>query len=46
MERVMGFEPTTSSLGSWRSTPELHPHGYKMTNLGVPVNAIRERGQA
>ena len=25
MERVMGFEPTTSSLGSWHSTAELHP---------------------
>jgi hypothetical protein len=26
MERVMGFEPTTSCLGSKRSTAELHPH--------------------
>ena len=26
MEREMGFEPTTSSLGSWHSTTELHPH--------------------
>ena len=25
LERVMGFEPTTTSLGSWCSTPELHP---------------------
>ncbi|VTZ58998.1 hypothetical protein EMEDMD4_10174 [Sinorhizobium medicae] len=25
MERVIGIEPTTSSLGSWRSTTELHP---------------------
>ena len=24
-KRVMGFEPTTSSLGSWHSTAELHP---------------------
>ena len=24
----MGFEPTTSSLGSWHSTTELRPHGY------------------
>jgi hypothetical protein len=26
LERVMGFEPTTSCLGSKRSTTELHPH--------------------
>src|SRR5262249_38744955 len=25
-ERAMGFEPTTSSLGSWHSTTELRPH--------------------
>ncbi len=25
MEREMGFEPTTSSLGSWHSTTELLP---------------------
>ncbi len=25
-ERVTGFEPVTSSLGSWHSTTELHPH--------------------
>ena len=25
MERVMGFEPTTSSLGRKHSTAELHP---------------------
>lgn len=27
MERVMGFEPTTSTLATWCSTPELHPRG-------------------
>ena len=26
MERVMGLEPTTSSLARKRSTAELHPH--------------------
>ncbi len=26
LERVMGIEPTTYSLGSCRSTTELHPH--------------------
>jgi hypothetical protein len=25
MERAMGIEPTTSSLGSWHSTAELRP---------------------
>ena len=27
LERVMGFEPTTSTLATLRSTPELHPLG-------------------
>ena len=26
MEREMGFEPTTTTLATWRSTPELLPH--------------------
>ena len=26
MERAKGFEPSTSSLGSWHSTAELRPH--------------------
>src|SRR5207244_180814 len=25
-ERVMGLEPTTATLATWRSTTELHPH--------------------
>ena len=28
MERMMGFEPTTSTLARLRSTPELHPLGW------------------
>jgi hypothetical protein len=28
MERETGFEPATSSLGSWHSTAELLPRGY------------------
>lgn len=24
----MGFEPTTTTLATWRSTPELLPQGY------------------
>src|SRR3990167_3746940 len=27
-KRAMGFEPTTSSLGSWHSTAELRPHFF------------------
>src|SRR3989441_11373108 len=30
-ERATGFEPATSSLGSWHSTPELRPRGYHAT---------------
>src|SRR2546429_2396506 len=26
-ERVMGVEPTTATLATWRSTTELHPRG-------------------
>jgi hypothetical protein len=26
IERVMGLEPTTATLATWRSTTELHPH--------------------
>ena len=25
-ERVMGLEPTTATLATWRATTELHPH--------------------
>ena len=31
MERMMGFEPTTSTLARLRSTPELHPLDWKLT---------------
>ena len=31
MERVMGFEPTTSCLGSKHSSAELHPHVKSLT---------------
>ena len=30
-ERAMGFEPTTSSLGSWHSTTELRPRAESGT---------------
>ena len=29
LERVIGFEPTTSTLARLRSTPELHPPAGK-----------------
>ena len=29
VERAMGFEPTTSCLGSKHSTPELRPLGHR-----------------
>ena len=32
MERETGFEPATSSLGSWHSTPELLPLQSYRTN--------------
>src|SRR5439155_12156875 len=28
-ERATGFEPVTSSLGSWHSTPELRPQAFQ-----------------
>ena len=34
-ERAMGFEPTTSSLGSWHSTPELRPRIGQNARWGV-----------
>ncbi len=37
-ERMMGFEPTTSTLARLRSTTELHPHSspvvYQLRNEG------------
>ena len=30
LEREMGFEPTTSSLGSWHSTTELLPRSCRI----------------
>jgi len=34
-QRAMGFEPTTSSLGSWHSTTELRPHPYFLHDKGL-----------
>ena len=35
MEPVVGFEPTTTNLQDWRSTPELNRHGPNYTILGL-----------
>ena len=47
MERVMGFEPTTSCLGSKHSTAELHPHAIcivvpKQTPVKMLINTRLE----
>src|SRR5437016_2284125 len=34
-ERVMGLEPTTATLATWRSTTELHPLGSLRGNGGA-----------
>ena len=34
VERATGIEPATSSLGSWRSTAELCPHGRDLSQTG------------
>jgi len=34
-QRAMGFEPTTSSLGSWHSTTELRPHSLRRGRVGL-----------
>ena len=51
MERVMGFEPTTSSLARTRSTTELHPRAHVQTqhhrrqgSSRPPRNVMDERG--
>jgi hypothetical protein len=32
-ERVMGFEPTTTTLATWHSTTELHPQFIQVSNI-------------
>src|SRR5260370_20581372 len=36
MERETGFEPATSSLGSWHSTTELLPRSAKWASYLIP----------
>lgn len=46
LERAMGIEPTTSSLGSLRSTTELRPRRpEKATGSRVPVKPLAMRGR-
>ena len=40
LERVMGFEPTASTLARSRSTPELHPLAYRIDKI-----FIKRRGE-
>ena len=43
MERVMRFELTTSTLARLRSTPELHPHPFRVGNIcvvGPPMQVL------
>src|SRR5438876_1559527 len=42
-ERATGFEPATSSLGSWHSTPELRPRGYHLQLSNVLLHAVLHR---
>ncbi len=42
-ERATGFEPVTSSLGSWHSTPELRPQGYGYITYTIEL-AVYNRG--
>ena len=39
MERETGFEPATSSLGSWHSTAELLPRRFFSMTFGTAFNS-------
>ena len=43
VERAKGFEPSTPTLARLCSTPELHPHPWRMSAPGVPLMA-EDRG--
>src|SRR5438552_1660082 len=44
LERAMGIEPTTSSLGSWRSTAELRPRSRNLVVDAAPSRKGRRKG--
>lgn len=46
MERVKGFEPSTSTLARSRSTTELHPLGWKMTIYFTSVGCQANPGNS
>ncbi len=43
VERATGFEPATTSLGSWDSTAELHPQASLESYHGLDRSARPER---
>ena len=40
-KRASGFEPPTSSLGSWHSTTELRPHDPSRSSESLAVTSFR-----
>ena len=46
MERETGFEPATSSLGSWHSTTELLPRSFVFRYLTVLQGFSQFPGQS
>src|SRR5256884_4178506 len=45
-KRVMGLEPTTATLATWRSTTELHPRDLAFgAGLGRPLYQHFRRGK-
>ena len=45
LERVKGFEPSTSTLARLRSTPELHPRIFSTKGrLAVKATVLQEPG--
>ena len=46
LEREMGFEPTTSSLGSWHSTTELLPLRVVFNSLHDTKDLIPQSRQS
>lgn len=45
LERVMGFEPTNGSLGSYCLTAWRHPHDWGLYHQGIPCQAIGSHHQ-
>src|SRR5438874_13258372 len=43
-ERATGFEPVTSSLGSWHSTPELRPRKAQLGRKCAKIRLLYQPG--